>query len=239
MRFLDLTLPTIEENLALDEALLRSAEAGEQEETLRLWDWRAPTVVLGAACRLESDVFESNCLKANVTIVRRSSGGGTVLLGPGCLLYSLVLAYERSPQLQQINPSYDFVLGAVADALRPIAPDIAKVGVSDLAVKERKVSGNAQHRKRNYLLHHGTLLYGFDAALVRHYLAIPSRQPDYRSGRDHGEFLTNLPSGRSELADLLRSAWCADASCPNPPLEETQRLSSEKYRQPGWTRRFT
>src|SRR6185437_14246053 len=54
--FLDLTLPTAEENLALDEALLLEAEAGRRGETLRLWEHPHPAVVLGAGCRLLDDV---------------------------------------------------------------------------------------------------------------------------------------------------------------------------------------
>ena len=49
MNFLDLTLPSVAENLALDEALLLECEAGTGQEVLRLWEWPRPAVVLGAA----------------------------------------------------------------------------------------------------------------------------------------------------------------------------------------------
>src|SRR5437667_5341974 len=90
MRFLDLTLPTAAENLALDEALLLEAEAGRGGEVLRLWEWSRYAVVLGAGCRL-AEVDEAACAADAVPILRRASGGGTVLLGPGCLCYTLVL----------------------------------------------------------------------------------------------------------------------------------------------------
>src|SRR5262245_1678404 len=102
MHFLDLTLPTAAENLALDEALLLEAEAGRGGEVLRLWEWPRPAVVLGAGCRLAEEVHEANCLADGVPILRRASGGGTVLLGEGCLLFSLVLAYDRSPALSAV-----------------------------------------------------------------------------------------------------------------------------------------
>ncbi|HEV3117610.1 MAG TPA: lipoate--protein ligase family protein, partial [Gemmataceae bacterium] len=84
MYLLDLTLPTIAENLALDEALLLEAEAGGAE-VLRFWEWKRPAVVLGAGSRLADDVDEAACHADGVPILRRSSGGGTVLLGSGCL----------------------------------------------------------------------------------------------------------------------------------------------------------
>src|SRR5262249_26463773 len=105
MQFLDLTLPTPAENLALDEALLLHAEAAGGGEVLRLWEWPSPAVVLGAGCQLAEDVDEAACLADGVPILRRASGGGTVLLGRGCLVYSLVLAYERSPALREIPSS--------------------------------------------------------------------------------------------------------------------------------------
>ena len=61
MHFLDLTLETLAENLALDEALLWHAEAGTGGEVLRLWEWPGYAVVLGAGCRLAGDVDEEAC----------------------------------------------------------------------------------------------------------------------------------------------------------------------------------
>src|SRR5437764_4342941 len=117
MDFLDLTLPSAAANLALDEALLLEAEAGRGGEVLRLWEWPGPAVVLGSGCVLADDVNEEACAADGVPVLRRSSGGGTVLLGRGCLLYSLVLPYERDPALVEIQSSYRFILGRVGAAL--------------------------------------------------------------------------------------------------------------------------
>src|SRR6185503_10807307 len=110
MTFLDLTLPTLAENLALDEALLLDAEAGGPE-VLRLWEWPRHAVVLGAGGKLADDVNEDACLADGVPITRRSSGGGTVLLGSGCLLFSLILHFERDPALGDLHASYRYILG--------------------------------------------------------------------------------------------------------------------------------
>ena len=71
-------------------------------------------------------------------------GGGTVLLGPGCLLFTLVLNYGRAPALAEIRSSYCHILGHIAHALEGLLPGIAPRGVSDLAASDRKFSGNAQ-----------------------------------------------------------------------------------------------
>ena len=188
MLYLDRTLATLPENLALDEALLLAAEAGQGGEVLRFWEWPHPAVVLGSGCRLAEDVDEAACAADGVPVLRRSSGGGTVLLGGGCLLYTLVLNYGRSGALEEIRPSYCFILGRVAAAL---GPEAAQEGISDLALGGRKFSGNAQQRKRRHLLHHGTLLYAFDLGRVGRHLRPPPRQPEYRAGRRAGGGLSS------------------------------------------------
>src|SRR5690242_11713934 len=132
MHLLDLTLPIAAENLALDEALLLEAEAGRGGEVLRLWEWPHYAVVLGAGCALADDVDEAACRADGVPVLRRASGGGTVLLGPGCLCYGLVLAFERGPALREITPSYAYILGRVGGALAGLLPGIERAGTSDL-----------------------------------------------------------------------------------------------------------
>src|SRR5881227_672827 len=124
MLYLDRTLPSLAENLALDEALLLEAEAGGPE-VLRVWQWPTCAVVLGAGGRIADDVQEERCRADGVPLARRSSGGGTVLLGPGCLLYSVVLDYQRDPALTQIVPSYRYVLARIVAGLRALASDLA------------------------------------------------------------------------------------------------------------------
>jgi lipoate-protein ligase A len=237
MHLLELTLPKLAENLALDEALLLEAEAGRADECLRLWEWPTLAVVLGAACRLADDVNEAACKADHVPILRRASGGGTVLLGAGCLCYSLVLAYDRSPALRTIPSSNVYILQRIADALTDFVPGIELAGTSDLVVAGLKFSGNSQQRKRDYLLHHGTLLYAFDSTLVGRYLHMPARQPDYRGRRDHEAFLLNLPLDAADLRRRLRQAWQADSTPSIWPREQVSRLTAEKYTRPEWIAR--
>jgi lipoate-protein ligase A len=237
MRFLDLTLPTAAENLALDEALLLEAEAGRCEELLRFWECSRYAVVLGAGGVLADDVEESACVAVDVPILRRASGGGTVLLGPGCLCYSLILSFERGPAVREIASSYEYILTRIGEALADLMPGMTHEGTSDLSGGGQKVSGNAQQRKRNHLLHHGTLLYRFDLSAVGRYLKMPVRQPDYRAQRDHVAFLKNLTASAEDLMRRIRIAWDADTQYREWPQSEVQRLVEEKYTQDGWTRR--
>ena len=232
----DLTLPTLEENLALDEALLLQAEDGGPE-VLRCWEWPTPAVVLGAAGRIRDEVNIEQCQEDGIPIHRRASGGGTVLLNRGCLLFSLILRFDRDPSLQHIPSSYKFILGKLVDALAAAADGVAFQGQSDLTLNDRKFSGNSQQRKRHNVLHHGTLLYAFDAGGLGRYLRSPPRQPEYRGGRSHEAFLVNLPMGVGELRRMLRGVWEAEDEMPDWPGDVVMALVAEKYGTREWVER--
>lgn len=236
MQFLDLTLAEPAANLALDEALLLQAESGQAAEILRLWEFPEPVVVLGSACRLGVDVDVDSCTIDGIPILRRSSGGGTVLWGPGCLLYTLILDTERDPALEVIRASYTWILERVITSLG--LPDLRVDGISDLAIADRKCSGNAQQRKKRFILHHGTLLHAFDVAGVGRYLKQPPREPEYRAGRMHSDFLCNLPLSGGEIRERLRTGWQAWDVLESIPFAEITRLRQERYDREEWTRRL-
>jgi len=236
MQLLDLTLPELADNLALDEALLLHAEAGGPE-VLRFWEWQRLAVIIGAGGKWAEEADAPACQRDGVPVMRRSSGGGAVLLGPGCLCFSLVLAYDRHPALSDLHASYRFILEATAAALAPLAPGIAPAGISDLAIADKKCSGNSQQRKRTHLLHHGTLLCSFELANISRYLAHPPREPEYRCRRSHGEFVANLGASVSDAKQRLAAAWQADQPIERWPKEIVRKLVAEKYGHAEWHRR--
>ena len=181
MRLCDLTLPTPEENLACDEALLDLCESGACGQLLRFWEPARPFVVLGYANPIRSEVDVAFCEQHTIPVLRRCSGGGTVLQGPGCLNYSLVLE-ATAGRLASITGTNEWVMTrhqqAVAKLLQ--AP-VEKLGHTDLAIGGLKVSGNAQRRKRRCLLFHGCFLLHMDLRLIEKALLMPSRQPELPS----------------------------------------------------------
>ena len=236
MKLLDYTHPDPATNLALDEALLVAAEAGTGGEVLRLWELPAYAVVVGSGGSVTIDVNAPACEADGVPVLRRASGGGTVVLGPGCLCFSLVLSYDRAPRLNEIPASNRYILARVLNALVPLVPAVVE-GSSDLAVGGVKFSGNAQQRKRRFFLHHGTLLCGFDLARVTKYLNAPERQPEYRRDRPHAEFVANLPASAEEVKELLIREWQPEGDYAPLPLDTARELVTDKYARDEWTRR--
>lgn len=239
MRLLDLTLPSPTENVALDEALLEEADSSATPgEVLRIWESPSPAVVIGRSSRAADEVNLEFCREQNIPILRRCSGGAAVVLGPGCLMYSVVLSYALRPQLQPIDEVHRFVLGQNAVALSSAGPNVTQRGISDLALDDCKVSGNSLRCKRHALLYHGTLLYHFSIDLLAQCLRIAPRQPEYRAGRDHREFVTQLPLSSQQLRKALHMAWPTDGLAETWPRELTEKLVFERYSRAEWNLRF-
>ena len=185
---------TPEENLLYDEVLLRLANQGRSGEALRFWESEHVFIVLGRLGRLDRDVRRQITRKDGVPVFRRASGGGTVVQGPGCLNYTLILSKER-PEVADLRRSYQFILGKLINVLSGLGVEAAFWPISDMAVRgtQKKFSGNAQKRGRRFILHHGTILYCFDLTLIERYLTMPDDMPAYRQHRRHRDFVTNVP----------------------------------------------
>ncbi len=141
------------------------------------------------------------CAAHGVPLLRRESGGGAVVVGPGCLNIALVLSLDRRPRLADVEGSYTWLLGGLAAAL---AIDGTTVQSTDIALGGRKVAGHAQRRARGALLHHGVVLYNFDLDLIDLLLPEPPRRPPWRGDRTHREFLANAPLSRAEIMRRLQ-----------------------------------
>ena len=179
---------TVAGNLALDAAMARQAGASGRSRH-RFWWGSAPTVVLGALEQAEAAADTAACAALGVPVLRRCTGGGAVLQTSGVLNYALAV-----PALGRVDPEAGFRQGttlvrAILDAFGVAAE---RRGVSDVAVGDRKISGNAQARRWQAVLVHGSLLVDLDLELAGCVLRHPPREPEYRRGRGHGAFLTSL-----------------------------------------------
>lgn len=235
MKFIDVTFPAPEQNLACDEALLEYCEEVADEEILRIWEPRKDFVVLGYSRSIEADTYLNNCLADQVPVLRRYSGGGTVLQSPGVLNFALILRIPDSGPLSTIRGTNLAILERHRHALQSFASGpIEHQGATDLSIYGMKFSGNAQRRRTHCLLFHGTFLYSMDITRIERYLRMPSQQPAYREHRAHGEFLMNLTAAPSAIARGLREEWGAWQEFDHVPTQEIERIVKERYSQERW-----
>lgn len=237
MLLLDLALGSPPADVALDEALLSWATARPVEldrEILRLWESPTYAVVIGRASKTADEVFLDRCQADDVPVLRRCSGGASVVIGPGCLMYGVVLDLARSPHLEMISAAHEHVTNQLATALQAVGLPVDVRGHCDLTIDGWKFSGNALRITRSHVLYHGTMLYNFDLPLVSRYLREPPRQPDYRGQRSHNSFIRNIEASPESMREQLIKQWEADEPLVDWPRETTEMLVEQKYSRDDW-----
>lgn len=207
-----MSAPTVAGNLALDDAAARSA-AATGIRRLRFWWGGPPAVVMGSSERPEQVVDAEACARLGVDVLKRSTGGGSVLQTGDVLNYSLVMP---APASLDPKPGFRAGLNLICAILAAFVIEGRPEGTSDVAVGDRKISGNAQARRWGSVLVHGTLLVDFDHDLADAVLRHPPREPPYRRGRRHCDFLVTLralgvglarPAIESKAIDAAWRLW--------------------------------
>ena len=148
-------------NLAAEQFLL-----AENEGDFALLYVNEPSVIIGSNQAVVNEVDMDFCIENGIRIFRRLSGGGAVYHDEGNLNYCFISDRTGHP------------LGT--DFLTPIIQVLASMGLpltlgkrKDLWLEGYKVSGTASHVSKNRELHHGTLLYDTDLAMLRRVLSPP------------------------------------------------------------------
>ncbi len=235
-RILDLSLRSPEENLACDEALFLACERNGGPGILRFWVPDSTFVVVGYTNIVDREVQTDICRSLHIPVLRRCTGGGTVVQMPGCLNYTLVLPYAAAKEFSTIESTNRAIMESFRRAFAHLvkATTVTIEGISDLALNGKKFCGNAQRRGESSLLFHGVVLCDADLQWISRLLPMPSRQPGYRQNRPHARFLTNIHIHTEELKSVISRQWAAAADPFDPPWETVRQLVDSKYKQDSW-----
>ncbi|BBH54332.1 lipoate--protein ligase family protein [Fluviispira sanaruensis] len=170
---------------------------------IRFFETQKNVVVLSSSNKAEKEVNEIECVKNNIPILQRKGGGGTVVLGNGCLILTFAFygkdVFGNSKYFQMINNLW-------IDSLEKAGcPKLNQQGISDISYINKKIAGTSIFRKKHLLVYQGSLLVNPNLDLISKLLCHPSREPEYREGRSHEQFLTTTqtlgcPLSASELA---------------------------------------
>lgn len=161
-------------------------------------------VVLGRGSKPDMELQLDACLEDGVALLKRRGGGCSVVLDEGNVIVSAVLA------MKGLGRHFDRLSGWLIAGLEEAGIEgVRKKGISDLAVKDRKVGGACIYRSKHVLYYSVTLLVRPDMDRVERYLKHPPREPDYRQGRSHRDFMGALapdrwPGTPEDLARALR-----------------------------------
>jgi len=176
--------------LAVDEVLADRVRAGAPE-AVRFWVNRR-AVVVGRSQSVADEVDIAHATQANIPILRRISGGGTVYHHPGNL--NLSVAVGRRDGMTSVVDAFSFFGEAVAGALAPWAELVCEGNA--LRIAGRKIGGAAQARRGDVLLYHTTLLVASDAIPMERLLL--AHRPGYAPKR-----VASKPSETITLTDVV------------------------------------
>jgi lipoate-protein ligase A len=187
-----------------DAALCRQVREGGVP-LARVYPWTGTTIVLGRGSDPAVELRLDTVTADGVEVLRRPGGGCAVLLDPGNVVVAVALPVAG---LGGITSHFRWISEWLCRELAEIGiPGVRQEGVSDLVLADRKIAGSCMHRAKDLLYYSATLLADADVGAIERYLAHPPREPDYRRGRPHAEFVRPLdvhPGGWT--ADRLRAA---------------------------------
>jgi lipoate-protein ligase A len=247
-------------NMALDEVAAETVAAGGPP-TLRVYRWDPATLSLGY--RQDPDTVDwEHCDRAGIDVTRRPTGGGGIYHDTdGDVSYTVVAPADALPG--DLVESYRLLCAPILDAFDRLGvpADYARTGrpacyppacylrelhpAHDVVVPgpdgPRKVSGNAQHRRTDAVVQHGSLTH---ATRPERHLSVfadpPVDPPGFRdrvTGIDEhadvarGAVVATLEAALREWAGASEGAWTDDE------LERARERAAEKYANGEWTRR--
>jgi lipoate---protein ligase len=147
-------------------------------------------VVIGKGSDPEKELKLEAIAQDDVPVLRRASGGCAVVLSPDMLAVSFALYGSDQPKSSTFfSDGNGFILRALAGLG---VDDVVHAGTSDLARQGRKIAGTAIYRNRALVFYHAIINVAGAGDLISRYLKPPPRMPEYRSGRDHRDFVTSL-----------------------------------------------
>ncbi len=164
----------------------------QKKMAIKIFAPSTTVVVLGSSNDENTEVNKASCAIQKIEVTRRYGGGGTVVLYPGCVVAS-VGTWVNEPYKNDLF--FKLLNQAVIDALGaewPKFKNLSQSGISDIVFEQKKIAGTSLFRSRNYLLYQASILVDLNIDLVESCLLHPTKEPDYRKGRRHADFLTGL-----------------------------------------------
>jgi len=238
----EVELPSVA-HMALDEVHLAAVAAGRRPPLLRFWGWTEPTLVLGSNQAVANELDLEAVRRHGFTIVRRLSGGGTMLAEPGkTITWSLVTPLQPVAGMSFVE-SFAHLDRWAVETLRSLGVDAGYRPINDIVSPAGKIAGAAQARRRGALVHHVTMAYSMDQALLRELIRIGRPALSDRGVRSAEKQVSPLDTllqlPRAEVVAALAAASGARPGRLEPAeLEAAAVLAAEKYARREWIYRL-
>lgn len=171
-------------NLALEEYALHYLDPSV--DYVIIWQ-NEPSVIIGRNQNTIEEINTEYIRKHQINVVRRLSGGGAVYHDLGNLNYTLIVQSD-----QDVTTSFRKFTEPVIEALRSLGVPAEFSGRNDIVIDGKKFSGNAQYWSKDRLLHHGTLLFNSDLAVVQEALNVQNEKLHSKGIKSVRSRVTNI-----------------------------------------------
>ena len=217
--------------LQIEEALLRT----DEDNWYILNEGSSPAIVMGISGRAEEVVDFQKREAAALPVIKRFSGGGTVVVDEGTLFATFICQKELHP----FPPYPERILKWTEEFYKEVFSLPAfSLCENDYVLGGKKCGGNAQYIRKERCLHHTTFLFDYHLERMES-LLYPKRVPAYRKGRSHTDFLCKLswhfPS-QAAIAQAcireLKRRFCVKPSSFEAVLKRIEGRSHRKATRP-------
>lgn len=196
---LELQQIPIFEQLQLEEALLRT-----DERSFCIINRGSPRAIVMGLSGIPEELLDLELVrKDSIPVIKRYSGGGTVIIDEETLFITFLFAKKTLP----IAPFPESILRWSTEIYQTAwqLPHFS-LSENDYTLKERKCGGNAQYIRKDRWMHHTSFLWDYKEENMD-YLHLPQKRPAYRLDRSHSDFLCRLKEiapSQQTLIDRLK-----------------------------------
>lgn len=233
-------------NMATDESVLHHVASGESPPTFRLYGWKPPAVSIGYFQSLAEEVDLDVCNELGVDVVRRITGGGAVFHDDE-VTYSAVVPEDWESVPDSIPESYEFICDGILKGLKGLGIDAHFQGLNDIATGGKKISGNAQTRRKGMILQHGTILISVNPERMFSLLKVPSEKTRKKLISSAKERVTSIndvlhsPVSFEDVVSALAAGFEESlgrkferSELSDDELSKAEEVADEKYGAEHW-----
>ena len=193
------------------------------EDTVFLF-WRTtPTLMLGKYQNVAEEINQSFAKENNMNIVRRMSGGGTIYTDLGGWQFTFI-DRDRENVIE-----FKKYISPIIAALDNLGVHADFNGRNDLCIDNKKISGNAQYKLEESIIHHGSLLYDTDIEKMVNATTVDSYKIISKSIKSVRDRVTNISEhikGRDITAEDFKKAM-VDSILQANAIKEIYKISPE------------
>lgn len=198
----------ISENYNLPDCQL--LQSGNNHSSCNVWEPDRIIVIMGKGSDPDDELRAENIRQDNIPVIKRSTGGCSVIVAPNMFVASFVMKNDFAKKNNEYFDLFNSVL--VKTFLKLGVENIDLNGISDITLNGLKVVGSAIYRNKDLVFYHAVINNAGDINLLEKYLRVPTRQPDYRQGRAHKDFVTSFKTQGyelkfSDLEQALKTEW--------------------------------